>query len=225
MPFFQSGLHGGRSVREVLGIGIFISSRNNTNFRDRSRKSFRINVMGTSSLDLKRRLREVAERQGGYFTASQAIHIGYNDSTHGYHVRNGDWARAGWGIYRLNSIAITPWSELHRILLWSRSKNGDPQGVFCGDTAIAIKLESVSLLDLDRVELCLPKDFRRSAPFPENIKPIFEDVCKEGIDVVRGLPITSQRIMGNTSGIYINPKIIGFDSQGYARDFIDMGED
>lgn len=181
--------------------------------------------MGTSSLELKRHLKEIAERQGGYFTASQAVRIGYHDSTHGYHVRNRDWARAGWGIYRLNSVPITPWSELYRVLLWSRAKNGTPLGVFCGDTATAIKLESVAMLDLDRVELCVPKHFRRSAPFPQNVVPIFEDLCECDVEIIWGLPVTYRQFSVRAGYNYTNPKITDGGSQRYARDFISMGED
>ena len=48
-----------------------------------------------------RRLYQIAERQRGLFTSKQAVSAGFSHSTHGHHVRAGNWVRAHRGIYRL----------------------------------------------------------------------------------------------------------------------------
>ena len=51
--------------------------------------------MGTSSKTIHKALIEIAELQGGCFTAKQAVSVGYADSVHNYHVSNGDWTKEG----------------------------------------------------------------------------------------------------------------------------------
>jgi hypothetical protein len=176
--------------------------------------------MGTSSLLLKRRLQDLAEAQGGYFTASQAISVGYKDAVHPYHVRNGDWERAGWGLYRLTKVPKDFWSELHRILLWSRDRKGIPRGVFCGQTAQAILHRKPHLANLEAVELYVPRSFRRSAKIPENILLIFEDLCEKDVTSIDGIPVTMRVLR-------INPNILDYTSvvEDSYSDAIARGED
>lgn len=183
--------------------------------------------MGTHVRELRKRLYAVAVGQGGLFTSAQAIEAGYKDSTHGYHVRNGDWERLGWGIYRLCAIAVTPWSEIYRILLWSRGRDGISRAVFCGKTAAAIQTHSAHLLDINHIEVCLPKGFRRSAPFPSNAVPFFEDLCKADVILVEGIPIT-HRSISFSEQIIIKPKKYGWWGGERVSDFdrmVQCGED
>jgi hypothetical protein len=64
--------------------------------------------MGTSSKELARKLLKLAQRQHGCFTAAQALEIGYADSVHLYHVKNGEWIRVFRGVYRLAEAPATP---------------------------------------------------------------------------------------------------------------------
>lgn len=54
--------------------------------------------MGTSSKALAIKLRKLADRQHGCFTAAQAVEMGYADSVHLYHVNRGEWIRVSRGI-------------------------------------------------------------------------------------------------------------------------------
>lgn len=179
--------------------------------------------MGTSSIALRNALMALAERQGGYFTAQQAIGIGYNDSVHGYHVKAGHWERAGWGIYRVATIPKTQWSDLHRILLWSRNKSGIIQGAFCGRTARAIKDSNTNAVAIRPYQLCVPRSFRRSAPIPEDVELYFEELCYDDVMVVDGLRITFfDPGKQNTCGV-TNPKICS--SADDLTEIIRRGED
>ncbi len=177
--------------------------------------------MGTSSLALRDRLLHVAGQQGGYFTAKQAIAVGYQDAVHGYHVRKGHWERVGWGIYRLAHFPETRWSELHKVLLWSRNKDSVPQGVFCGLAAIAIRQGNDSILDFNSITLCVPRKFRRSADSPDNVRLIFKDLCKTDIEICLGFPIVKSDSDPALEYDNMNPKVFPKD---YNRS-IEIGED
>ena len=84
--------------------------------------------MGTSSKELAQKLRKLAKRQHGCFTAAQAIETGYADSVHLYHVKNGEWIRVFRGVYRLADAPETPAARCTAALLWTRDKNGKVQG-------------------------------------------------------------------------------------------------
>lgn len=179
--------------------------------------------MGTSSIALRKALKELAEQQGGYFTAQQAIAIGYNDAVHGYHVKEGHWERAGWGIYRVASIPKTPWSDLHRILLWSRNKSGIIQGAFCGTTARAIATCNQRGAQIRPYQLCVPRSFRRSAPIPGDIELFFEDLCADDVKEVAGLRITFFNLGEHSAKFVTNPNI--FSGTEDFAEIIRRGED
>jgi len=52
-------------------------------------------------IDGQRDLYQIAEGQGGYFTAKQAASLGYTASKRNYHVGAGNWVREHRGIHRL----------------------------------------------------------------------------------------------------------------------------
>ena len=58
---------------------------------------------------------DLAERQGGFFTARQAREAGLADNTHPYHVKAGNWIRERRGIYRLARFPLPSRPDL---ILW-----------------------------------------------------------------------------------------------------------
>jgi hypothetical protein len=55
------------------------------------------------------RLYALAEPQGGYFAAQQAVDVGIHRSTLSYHAREGGTAeRVGHGVYRLRRFPASP---------------------------------------------------------------------------------------------------------------------
>ena len=119
-------------------------------------------------------LYELADRQAGYFTASQARTAGYSDRLQHHHHQRGHWLEHGWGLYRLRDYPITDEEELTRLSLWSRTKTGEPQAVISHETA----LELYELTDLmpNRKHLSVPKSFRKKPPIgvilhKANLKP------------------------------------------------------
>ncbi len=118
----------------------------------------------SNNYDKAIRLRELAERQGGFFSAQQAIDLGFNSSTISYFCVNDKWLKADSGLYRLSAIERCQQSvaESYRWCLWSRSKQGKPQGVLCGLSALYYH----GLLDQPPAEahLTVPPGFRKTHP-------------------------------------------------------------
>jgi hypothetical protein len=142
--------------------------------------------MGTSSKELARKLRKLAKRQHGCFTAAQAIETGYADSVHLYHVKNGKWVRVFRGVYRFADAPETPAARCMAALLWTRDKNGKIQGFLAPETASALR--SGTLIDSHPIQIGVPKGFRRSSDVPEGIQICFADVLLHKTSKTIGLP-------------------------------------
>lgn len=75
---------------------------------------------------INRDLREIAQKQHGYFTTRQALAAGYESPLHAYHVKNGHWLRIDQGLYRLTrpeGYEETLESEFTRWTLWATGKS------------------------------------------------------------------------------------------------------
>jgi hypothetical protein len=124
--------------------------------------------MGTSSKELALKLRKLAHKQHGCFTAAQAIETGYADSVHLYHVKNGEWLRVFRGVYRFTEAPETPAARCQAALLWTRDKNGTIQGILTSETAAALRLGTFT--SEQPVHIGVPKGFRRSSDVPDGIQ-------------------------------------------------------
>jgi hypothetical protein len=108
-------------------------------------------------------LRELANVQGGYFTARQAEGLGFIRNHHSYHVSAGNWTREAHGIYRLVGVPLVnpAIEELHRWVLWTMGRKATaPRGAIAYETALFVY--GLSDLALNRVHLTVPKEFRPS---------------------------------------------------------------
>ncbi len=112
-------------------------------------------------------LRVEAAKNAGYFTAAQARAAGYADSVHGYHVDKGEWIKAMRGIYRLAEFPTPLRPELIELSLWSRDRDGIPQGVFTHDTAREI--HGLNRAASGPVHMTVPRSFRKNADTPEGL--------------------------------------------------------
>jgi hypothetical protein len=143
-------------------------------------------TMGTSSKELARKLRKLAKRQHGCFTAAQAIETGYADSVHLYHVKNGEWIRVFRGIYRFSDVLDNPAARCMAALLWTRDKNGKIQGILMAETAAGLRNGTLS--DNQPVQIGVPKGFRRSSDVPEGIQIYFLGASEHKTSKISGLP-------------------------------------
>ncbi len=148
----------------------------------------------------KKALFEIARTQQGYFTAGQAQKAGYRDSSHPYHVREGNWEREGRGIYRLAEYPLTDESQLVKYYLWSRNRDGEPQGVYSHETAL--HLNDLSDVMPSKLHITMLGVFRRTATIPKvvsihigNIKP--EDIEeREGYRLTKPFKTIKDLLMG-----------------------------
>jgi predicted transcriptional regulator of viral defense system len=111
-----------------------------------------------------RKLYESAESQGGFFTARQARDAGYDDGVHPYQVRAGHWVRETRGVYRLAQFPTPARPDLMIWQLWSRNRQGEPQGVYSHTTALA--LHDLSDAMPAKLDMTVPSGFRRMAAIP-----------------------------------------------------------
>jgi predicted transcriptional regulator of viral defense system len=104
-------------------------------------------------MELRRALAGVARRQAGYFSAAQALQVGYSYPSQRYHTQRDDWLRVDRGIYRLHDWPSTQHEELARWTLWSRGR-----GVVSHETALAV--HELGDVMPARVHLTVPPGFR-----------------------------------------------------------------
>ncbi len=142
-----------------------------------------------SPSERQRELYELAESQGGYFTTKQAASRGYSSSKRIYHVRAGNWIREHRGIYRLARFPNPERPDLILWWLWSRDRGDHPTGVFSHQTALS--LHELSDANPARLDLTVPRDFRRSAPVPKAIRLHYDEVPEKDQEVLYGVPVTT----------------------------------
>lgn len=146
--------------------------------------------MGTSSKELARKLRKLAAKQHGCFTAAQAIETGYADSVHLYHVKNGKWIRVFRGIYRFADATETAAARCMAALLWTRDKTGKIQGFLAKDTAAALR--SNALTTEQPIHVLVPRGFRRSSNIPDGIQISMIDIRLHKTSKIMGLPVQEE---------------------------------
>ncbi len=119
--------------------------------------------MGKTNLAYDR-LYEIAADQQGYFTAKQAIAAGYADNVHPFHVKAGNWIREHRGIYRLAKFEQGEHPDMVLWYLWSRNRQGEPQGTYSHETALSFY--NLSDINPAKLHLTVPPGFRRNSEIP-----------------------------------------------------------
>lgn len=135
-----------------------------------------------------RRLYEVASAQGGFFTAGQARALGYTNSKQHYHVRAGNWIREGRGVYRLAHYPEPERPDLILWWLWSRDTSDTPQGIYGHQTALS--LFGLTDLNPSKLDMIVPKRFRRGIPLPSILRLHRDEVSEDEVTTVHDVPVT-----------------------------------
>lgn len=105
------------------------------------------------SQDLRRQLHELAFVQAGYFTAAQALGLGYSYQAQKYHVDHGNWVRVDRGLFRLPGWPSSSDDSFTRWTLWSGHR-----GVVSHDSALTG--HDLSDVNPSRIHLTVPPGFR-----------------------------------------------------------------
>jgi len=124
--------------------------------------TMKVCAMRRSRHTLQRDLYEVAEGQGGYFTAAQAVAAGYRYPQQVYQRRLGTWEPIDRGLFRLRDFPPGEHEDLIRWSLWSRDRHGAIQATISHETAA--DLYGLGDVMPARVHLTVPPGFRKSAP-------------------------------------------------------------
>jgi hypothetical protein len=105
---------------------------------------------------LRRKLQKLVAHQHGYFTAAQAVEVGYSYQAQKHHVDYGNWTRVDRALFRIPEWPADQHDNLVRWTLWSG-------GVAVVTHATALAVHSLGDVDPAVVHLSIPKDFRRRA--------------------------------------------------------------
>lgn len=165
--------------------------------------------MRYNNIKAEKKLFSIADRQQGFFTAQQAIKAGFQDALHPYHVKKGHWEREMRGIYRLARYPQSMMAQYIILSLWSRNREGVPQGVFSYETALS--LHDLSNANPAKIHMSLPKSFRRHSAIPKVLVLHYGPVYDEAdLEDHRGFRITRpartvRDMLSNDSG---NPETI-----------------
>jgi len=135
-----------------------------------------------------RQLSETAQGQQGFFTTKQAIHAGYAEKTHAYHVRKRNWLREHRGIYRLADFPAEERPDLMLWFLWSQNRKEVPEGTYSHETALS--LHELSDIMPSKLHMTVPKRFRRNSQIPEMLVLHRADLAKEDIQEMHGMRVT-----------------------------------
>lgn len=130
---------------------------------------------------------ELAEAQEGIFTAKQAVSLGIPTANHHYHVKNGSWIREHRGIYRLAQFPRSTYEQYAIWSLWSCNREGEIQGVYSYETALAFY--DLSDLNPSKMHMIVPEDFRKSQKTPKILKLYYGDIPPSDYKMVRGFKI------------------------------------
>lgn len=114
------------------------------------------------SQEREQRLFEIAEGQGGYFTAKQAFRAGYYYRLQVHHKNRGNWLHVERGIYRLRNFPSSPHEDLIRWSLWSHNRKDEPQVVFSHQTALA--LHEIGDVMPAKIHFTVAQSFRKPIP-------------------------------------------------------------
>lgn len=143
--------------------------------------------MGTVA-ERSKNLFEIAVSQQGLFTAKQAEDAGYISSNHSYHVKSGNWLREARGIYRLAQFPRSSDEQKMIYALWSQNRQGEIQGVYSHETALAHY--EISDANPSKLDMTVPKGFRKTAKIPKILRLHYSDLTKDMILESRGFLVT-----------------------------------
>ncbi len=138
-------------------------------------------MSGSPEVSSNEKLYEVAERQAGYFTTSQAKEVGFSSSQLTYHVRSGRFIRVRWGVYRLTHFPATPYEDLY--VAWLTA---GPDDVISHDSALALYDLSDALPS--RIHVTIPRTASRRRP---GLALHTNRLGPDEVTIVEGLPVTT----------------------------------
>lgn len=155
--------------------------------------------MPARSQDLRRHVQELAFGQAGYFTAAQAVSIGYSYQSQKYHVDHGNWLRVDRGLFRLPGWPTHGDDSFVRWGLWSGGR-----GVVAHASALVV--HDLSDINPSRVHLTVPAGFRAADPAVVTHSGVLSDDDVEVRDSWR--VTTVDRTLSDVAGSDLSQEIV-----------------
>lgn len=112
--------------------------------------------------ETERHLVAIASEQGGYFTAQQALSVGYTYRQQHFHRERGNWLLIDRGLFRLRDYPSSSREDLIRWGFWSRDRKGKIRAVVSHESALAF--HDLSDIMPAKLHLTVPKGFRKIPP-------------------------------------------------------------
>ena len=139
-------------------------------------------------IDIRSELMKKALEQGGFFTADQAIKLGFSQKNHHYYVKRGQWEKVIRGIYRFIPIE-SELSEYWLWYLWSIDRSKKPQAIFSHETALL--MYGLSDLNPEKIHITVPKKFRKGTDIPKILFLHKSDFDIAETKTINGLRVTT----------------------------------
>ncbi|MEV7777846.1 hypothetical protein [Kitasatospora sp. NPDC088351] len=107
--------------------------------------------------DTRDTLWRIASKQRGFFTAAQALDVGYSYQSHRFHAQRGNWLRVDRGIYRFREFGHMPSEGDEHLVRWSLWSRG--RAVASHTTSLAA--HGLGIANADEIHLTIPPGFRQ----------------------------------------------------------------
>ncbi len=169
-------------------------------------------------LERQHKLYRLAETQHGYFTAAQALRLGYAYQIQQHHRETGNWLASNdlRGIYRLRDYPDDTLERLVEISLWSHDRHGKPQGVIGFQSALVV--HQLGGLLMSKIHLIVPSGFRKIPP--EDVILHRDHLGAEDVIPFDGFNITTPlRTLADVAGSNFSPEYL----ETAVRDALERG--
>ncbi|MFG1923710.1 hypothetical protein [Cryptosporangium sp. NPDC048952] len=113
--------------------------------------------MATDRKGLREALWQLASQQRGYFTAAQALKVGYSYQAQHFHVRQGNWGRVDRGVFRLGEYNYLPSEADDYLVQWYLW--GKEQAVVSHLSALSV--HEIGIANPADIHLTVPPGFRQ----------------------------------------------------------------
>lgn len=110
----------------------------------------------------KQKLFEIASLQQGYFTAKQAVRVGFSYRMHSHYKQSGQWLEIDRGVFRLAQFPNSTDEDYVWRSLWSRDRADEPQAVISHDSALS--MHGLSDVMPSKIHFTVPSGFRKKTP-------------------------------------------------------------
>lgn len=96
-------------------------------------------------LERRRQLFELADSQGGHFTAAQAKALGYLAQYQQHHRKSGAWISVARGLYRLRDYPPSEHAQIQELSLWSHDRSQRPQATLSHQSGLSLSSITIRL--------------------------------------------------------------------------------